>query len=541
MNPTNPISALEHKFMRGKIKFFFPLLKDIANIPLSLYSYLHIIPHRFYSRKVGDAYYDFFAILLREEPQMCYDILREASEKLDTAFQALKEINDLKIHDQLIKRSYDKAIFINEKIHHNFLKLCEGIYANLIFIPALAQRRSLGKGEAGFDVFQRSQELKGSYLDYLSSLYHHTVRNGIGHGSILIKDEEIIYSDKKGNSETLSFDDVIRMFDDMLDACNGMAVALHIFFTLNQTILEAEGITLPKALLLEELILQTRSPRWEIIACFDSESAIAKKQLSIYTYNTFWDVNKLRLSVMESAISAELYAPDYDRYFFHLDSKHLSLGWAGFNGSALKKLRTEKSDNYADYISQALENKFIMYTPLRWYKKIFFPEFILRKNARLTVFKVGIPILRRARKEEKNSYLLYHRVFAHHRNRLRFIINGSRLVLYVKDGIDVKEFIRTNHKKIVKEHVRKSKKQCSLFSLSRYARTDYVSLSIFTEDMRQRELRYPAGHNKKMICTIDLNLSKIVQTIEPWFTTKERIGKYAIYWNDDYDPKYITE
>ena len=59
--------------------------------------------------------------------------------------------------------------------------------------------------------------------------YRHIIRNGIAHGGITFLQREIKYRDKKGNEETVDTRSVVRLCDDLLDTCNGLAVALKIF------------------------------------------------------------------------------------------------------------------------------------------------------------------------------------------------------------------------------------------------------------------------------------------------------------------------
>ena len=152
--------------------------------------------------------------------------------------------------------------------------------------------------------------------------YQHTIRNGIAHGGITFLQDEIRYRDKKGNEEQFSVASIVRLFDDLLDTCNGLAAALKVFLLVSRD----RGYLPPRELLVEELQEESSTPWWTIEGCVQSQVA-DKSQLIVYARPNSRHYPKVQWSTIQSGILAEYFAPGYDRY--SSPSDHQRHGLAG--------------------------------------------------------------------------------------------------------------------------------------------------------------------------------------------------------------------
>jgi len=513
-----------HKYRRKRICTEFPILNNCDHdCYLSLWKYLSHIPERFYSKNGCEDIRKFLENIKENEPITLVKILKDHDKLLFLAFKSLDEINSLKFHDvELPSNEYDLMQFFDNYIHSTYLKLTEGVYANLI-LPIGAYLRLKRKAKLeGFDVYNRVDELKGTKYEYLSDPYNNTVRNAIAHGKVIYKQRDIIYEDKR-NSVTLSSRNVINFFDNMLDICNGLSLGFRLFYFTNLKFLEKHGISIPLPIMIEELRAETNAPGWEIKGCLGSETVDNRSQLVIFTKNHFLDRSKLNYHVFRSAILAERFAPGYQRYFFRLDSKYSLLGWAGFDGSELNRLRTQNDSKLQDY-ANALENGLIFFNP-----KIKLPRFVFRISTLLSVMKIIIPIKWREFKETRLPLFMDPRDIRIHRNKFHSVINGG-VVIKPNLSIPIDDLIRIYCSSIVRKTVRTARKRAKMTDISKYLRLGYLRIGVYSEDFRIRKLR-GSGLIPELLCTIEFKRLRRIHTIDIIGGKPETIKRFRIVWN----------
>ena len=170
---------------------------------------------------------------------------------------------------------------------------------------------------------------------------------------------EIVYQDKKGNKDTHDTRTIVRLFDDLLDTCNGLAAALKVFFL----VYRSRGYVPPRELLVEELQEETRSPWWAIEGCIESR-VLGKNQLIIYARPNSRREEVLQYSACQTGILSEFFAPGYNRYliFFQSGKKKLQ-GLTIFDGDKLGALRAATAE-YPEHYKDVLEWHLIFSTRL---------------------------------------------------------------------------------------------------------------------------------------------------------------------------------
>ena len=242
-----PMTEDFHNYKRNKICKKFPLLKNCGhNYHLSLWKFLNNRPERFYCNKTFEDIKKNLDDIKNSDPSILIRILHDYDRLFFLAFRTLDEINQLEFHDlELSEDEFDLMKFCEIKIHPNYLKLTEAVYSNLIVIIAAYQRIKRGSSLEGLKLYNKVEELKNTEFEHISEYYNHIIRNAIAHGKVTYKQKEITYEDSKGNNETIPSKNIVYLFDQMLDVCNGFSLAFSIFYLTNLDFFEKNKIKPP--------------------------------------------------------------------------------------------------------------------------------------------------------------------------------------------------------------------------------------------------------------------------------------------------------
>jgi hypothetical protein len=116
------------------------------------------------------------------------------------------------------------------------------------------------------------------------------------------------------------------------------------------------------------------------------------------------------------------------------------------------------------------------------------------------------------------------------------VVQDPSVVVKKEFCSDLENLIRFNYSRIVKQVKKESRKQCSRFSILRYLPIKYLRVFVYESDLRIRGLRN-SGLIPELICTIEVNKSKKIKTIDIIGGTVETHGKYRIVWNGNWTPK----
>ncbi len=358
-----PLTEELNKYKRPKICLLFPSLSNCGHDNyLSLWKYLQDAPERFYLRQIAKETFHHLQGLKEKKAQLLVKVLKDYNNLYVLAFRVLDEINSLNFHDiELPSNEYAMMMLCDQQVHPNYLKLLEGVYANLI-IPFLNIKIDKDKNVAKCKLSNRVDALKRRGLKHFANPYNRTLRNAIAHSKVTYKQHNIVYQDTK-NVVELSPREMVNLFDDMLDFCNGLSLGFRLFYFNNLDFLNTELIRIPQPILIEELRAEAEAPGWTIRGCLESELVPGKTQLVVFTNNSLLDRSKVNYHTIRTAILCEKFAPYYNRYFFRIDSKFSRfVGWAGFDGIKLQQLRLNEKSNILDYAS-AIEEGGVFFWP----------------------------------------------------------------------------------------------------------------------------------------------------------------------------------
>lgn len=494
---------------------------------LSLINYLDKSPQKYYCKSAFKEYLYSLNSLLSQDEITLSQILINSENQISLSNKILNDINQLDVNDTHYPREhYDLINFIDKHIHYNLLKLYE---TPLFYFSQLISKclwLKAGKKTDGLDLYNSIEELKKDGFSYLTKYYLHDIRNGIAHGKIVYTDNDISYYDKKNNKASLPTKKIIEVFDNTLDIVNGFCLAYKVFCISNSHFFDKYKIPIPQSILLEELQTKVNAPAWTIYNTLDSIALNNKKQLMIYVKNENWDYNKVQFFSFTTAYWAEKLTTSYNRIFFSFYSTHSKYptGWAAFNADRLRELRLNKETKLEDY-KGVLEGDLLFFIP-----KYKFPKFVYKLGNLWSSLNTLFPIY-------LNNYLdtyfpkpFYLRETQIHSKKYYTVITDPSIIIKPRFQTDIQNLIRNNKKKIVQIAIKKSKATVPFFSKANMLPVKYIRLFIYDTNKRVRQLRH-SGLIEELVCTIEVNTTRRIRTIDIIGGTVEQIGKYRIVWN----------
>ncbi len=516
----NPLLREMHARQRAELRERFPELTHCSHRHfLALRKYLTRSPERFFSEPV----YLKFLAWLKERDRVARRALQRylggSVQELNRAFLHLGEINCEDWHDYFEKLDdYELIRFIDQHIHRTYLRLAEAVLAPFLRIPAYFSRVDHGKGTEGLDIWCIVEELRRTDLCDAVAPYRHTVRNGIAHGGVTYLQKEIRYRDKKGNEEKYEDSEIVRIFDDLLDTCNGLALALSVFLLTNQP----HGYELPRQLLVQELREETKTPWWEIVGCAPSEFA-GLNQLILYARPRTSDYRKVQLSAFQSGVLAELFAPGYDRYFFSIRSATSWPGWAAFDGKRLRQLRLKPDASLEDY-DGVIENNLVFYVP-----RLKLPAILGRLDTLALSLRLHWPIVMADLRKQLGLLVVCVREAKIHRRNWGCVLNASVYVRSPNRELS-QDRIRRSCGRIVRKALADACRRASAMEVSRYLPLGFARVAVFRRDYRRRRLA-SFGLGADLVGTIQVQRTRRIRCPDIMGSTVEQKGKYRIAWN----------
>ena len=517
----NPLTAAQDLDDRVRLIELFPDLAGCSESHfLALRSYLHKCPERFFSRNAHTLMLDWLKGRDSRQRIELRDYLANIEVEINAAILFLRQINSEAWHDEPLHQDVDyQALRIIDKIlHPAYLRLAEGVLAPLIRPVAHFSRLDRRKGTEGLDIYRLMQELSQTPMAACVDTYDHVVRNAIAHGGITYLEREIQYHDKRGNVKLLDVKSVIRLCDDMVDTCNGLAAAIKVFLILSLNV----GYKLPRELLVEELVEETRSPWWRIEGCAESELPGAT-QLLVYACPNSRDVLKIQWAAMQSAILAESLAPGYDRYFFPLRTSKTFAGWAAFDGTRLRKLRESGATQVHEY-APALENPGVFYLP-----RPALPRFLCSLDTLLQSFRLHWPLARLQFFKTRGIPNIVCRDARMHRNAWGYVLSGAIVITELRNET-IAESIRSQKARIVRAAAKRARSSTSLLDLRRYLPLGFARVSVYVNDFRRHRFK-SFGLGPELVCTIQLQRIRRIRSPDILGSSIETIGHWRIAWN----------
>ena len=487
---------------------------------LALRPYVDDRPPRFFSRQVYQAMVGWLMERDASHPGQLRKFFVDFDADLSAALLFLRQINTEEWHDRQLTEGddYDTVSFIDRVLHPAYLRLTEGVFAPLIRPVAHASRLDRGKSADGLDVFNIVEELRGGPMELCTNAYHATVRNGIGHGGITLLHHEIRYRDKRGNTETVELRSVVRLCDDMVDTCNGLAAALKVFSAAKWP----TGYPVPHEILVESLMEETRGPTWSISGCIPSELG-GTRQLITYAHPRSHDLLKVQWAAVHSAAVAARLAPGYDRYFFSLRDSRNRVGWAAFDGSALAAAHARGALEVYEFANSFQQGGFF-FDP-----KPALPRFLGRADTFLQMWRQQRPLFAEQMRVARGLPAMECREARAHRNAWGYVLNGT-VVMPEVDIDTAAATIRRFKRRIIATAASTAFAAAGRFATVRYLPLAYARIAVVTTDFRRRRL-VGVGLVPEVICTVQLQRLRRIRAPDIFGSTVESEGGWRIAWS----------
>lgn len=507
----NPLTSKSRQINRAAVAELFGIPPGITDGQyLVLRCYTSSRPEKFFNQSAQTAFAEWLENCHQQEMKVLRDYLRDNLAEIDRALLFLHEINVEDWHDKKFDSLDDWELlkFVDHFIHRTYLRLVEGVLTPLARLPAYFSRRTRGVKTEGLDIYAIDKELVNGPLEMITSSYRNTIRNGISHGGITYGQFEITYSDKRGNVESLSTDEIIKICDDIIDDCNGLAAALAIFYVRHR----GDGYPIPEELLLQELREETATPWWSIEGTIRSRVS-AGDQLIVYARTRSTDFSTIQFSATQTGILAESFAPGYERYFVSIRGNSSDTGWAAFNGKRLRDHRAAADDltKYKDVIES------IVFLPFKnrpqWMRHIW--------NI-YQAFRTHWPYARRSWSAARGIPEIVPRVANIHRKGWRSVLKGCVIMSQVSPT-----HIRRFRRKIIDSVLRIAEANPPM---SKYLPLGLTQVSVFCRDYRTRRLS-GYGLGADLVCTVCYQTLRRIRNPDIMGSTVEVDGAWRIAWN----------
>ena len=445
----NPLTRERNTQIRSRLAAAFPALQSCTDQPfMALRCYLDSRPEKFFDEVAYNTHLGWLIDIRRNQGHNFRQHLLEVGNEINRAFFFLREVNGEEWHERALDSSeYEQARFIDRHVHPTYLRLIEAVLIPLSTPVAFFSRLARNKSTDGLDVWSVMQELKkfgaGCYVRH----YRAIVRNGIAHGGITFLQNAIRYRDKKGNEEVVDTRSIVRLCDDLLDTCNGLSVALKVFYLISRE----QGYVPPREWFIEELREETWAPWWRIDGCVESEST-GKSQLIIYVRPNTRHYRKVQWSAMQTGILAEFFAPGYDRYFLSLCSSQAWPGWAAFDGQKLRTLRETEENDLSQFKGVVVDDLIFYVTEPAM------PDILGKLDTFVSSIRIHAPLAMQQIRSNLKIPRIVCRSAAVHRNSWGAVLNAVVVIDRVDDGA-MADAIRQQRRRIIRLAVAQARRE----------------------------------------------------------------------------------
>src|SRR5207237_6364088 len=153
----------------------------------------------------------------------------------------------------------------------------------------------------------------------------------------------------------------LRLFEDLLDTCNGVAAAYRLLVLLEEKLLFSESAPVPPALVFPEVQHQLNTVGWRVRDYLEYEYGNGERDLNLFVASSYFDDHKARLSVIRAAAFASRFMPGFDRCHVRLERRGRIGGWGLFETGKIRELLKSGVTDGPSYLKAAPEGGFIVF------------------------------------------------------------------------------------------------------------------------------------------------------------------------------------
>lgn len=504
----------------------FPELENCGHEFFAFMSlYAREIPWTFFDRGIATNALRVLNEIRSTNDRLLLSFFTDRHGEIEIAFRSLDEINRAPFHDRdwWIVPDLDQIRDIRELIHPAYLQLCEGVLKTLLHPIAVFQRRKGGSNSETFKADERIDAAKNAGLGAFGS-FDSVVRNAIAHGRVKFAKDSIRYRNigmsedealRKTPSETL------RLFEDLLDLCNGLAVAYRLFVLLDKKLLFSESAQVPPALVFPEVQHQLNTVGWQVRDYLEYEYGNVERDLNLFVTSSYFDDHKTRLSVIRAATFASRFMPSFDRCYVRLERRGRNGGWGLFDTTKIRDLLRRGITDGPSYLTAAPDGGFIVFAWSRYFR-VFGP---LRLIGSITdVLRTSWPALRgqTQRPEVRHVRTVSKRTYA---------CVTATTVLHIDDLQTAMNFVANNVRSLLREAVKAGWKQPETSRWLRWLPVGNIQVDVLRSDRRRRQLVSSGIEDPNLLCRIVRKTRGQIPITPLHESVPQEFGDVKVFWN----------
>jgi len=204
--------------------------------------------------------------------------------------------------------------------HPEYQRYCEHVFNHLIQLPLYIIETRKGKDYRTQTLANRAKLMQANGLAALAKGYDSVVRNAISHGGTSFEVTGVKYIDKKAD-RLLASREFATLFDDLVDTCHSVLVALLLFLCQHQTLVERTGLhRLPLGLRFIFTDGFSSHSGFKLLSAIESDTLGPKKQLNIVCRINSKARWAQMFEGMHTCWNASVFGgEDYNRFFVSFD------------------------------------------------------------------------------------------------------------------------------------------------------------------------------------------------------------------------------
>lgn len=330
-------SKFENEFKRQNIKEkLADWFKDrpYNDWALCLIDFLLRPPFIYFDKEVSREYLNF----LENNLSSSLNSLSDLNEIISHAIFSINREGSCWGREEQISLDKPKNILDFERmLHPEYQRYTEHIFNHFINLPLYVLGKNNTKDYLSQTLSNRVETLKRYNLTCLTKGFDSVVRNAISHGKSMFEFDGIKYIDDK-EEKTLSSHEFSKLFDQLVDTCNGMLFAILVFLSRNRSNVESFRLSnLPLGI--KYLIVNgfVSHPGLRLDSVAESKTVKREFQLNISCYiNSLSRIMHIYESLSVALRFVEFGCESYNRFGISIDcGKFLNVA-VFINGKELK-------------------------------------------------------------------------------------------------------------------------------------------------------------------------------------------------------------
>jgi hypothetical protein len=513
-------------FLDDRRRLAIELFPDLQTCAHEFFAFMSLYareqPWKFFNKELCRSALGAFNTIRSLDDEVLIRFFREGHGEIEIALRSLDTINRARYHDQnwWTVPELERIRSIRELIHPAYLQLCEGVLKTLLHPIAVFERRKRGSLSEAFKPDERVEEARRAGLGDFEA-FDSRVRNAIAHGSVAFSKDTIEYRDlasKHRRVRTTTPPETLRMFEDLLDTCNGLAAALRVLVLVDTKLFFSELAPVAPALVFPELQYQLDTAGWHVRDYLEFEYGDGQRDLNLFVDATYFDDYKTQLSVIRTAVFASRFAPSFDRCYVMLDRRGRIGGWGLFETKKVRELFG--ADEAGAYIEGLSEAAFVVMPLWRHFRV---GRVLRLVGSIVDVFRTTWPAIRSRtqRPQVRNVRAIY---------KPRYICITATTVLHIDDISSAVKYVAINVRALLRGAVRAGLRDKRTPKWLRWLPVGYVEVDVHLTDRRLSQL-VSSGLGANLLCRIVRKTRGQIQILPLHESLPQKVADAIVFWN----------